>query len=256
VNQDIRATRGLFVTGTDTGVGKTFVGAGLAALFRKEGLRTGVMKPVETGCRKLKGQRVPQDGIFLRHMAGSRDPLEEIVPYRLSAPLAPRVAAEREGVRIRPSRIERAFRSIASRCSVILVEGAGGLLVPLTRELYMIDLVERLGLPVLLVARAGLGTINHTLLALSRLDDRQIPVAGIILNDVDGRRDPSKRSNPEILRQASRAPILAQIPHARGIRLTVSGAGAAASWIGRHISAAGILARIERAELPGFRGRT
>ena len=246
--------RGLFVTGTDTGVGKTFVAAGLAAAFRKERVSIGVMKPVETGCRKRRGQRIPQDGLFLMKMAGSADSIEEVVPYRLSAPLAPRVAAELEGVEIRLACIERAYRRIASHVSVMLVEGAGGLLVPLTRKLYMVDLVERLGLPVLLVARAGLGTLNHTLLSLSCLAERGIPVAGIVLNDADGMRDPSKRSNPEILREACRIPILGQIPHAKALRMASSHADAAASWVGRRICIAEVLRRIDSAEPPRLSG--
>ena len=242
--------KGLFVTGTDTGVGKTFVAGGLAAAFRKAGIRTGVMKPVETGCRKRRGERIPQDGLFLMKMAGSTDPVEEVVPYRLSAPLAPRVAAELEGIEIRLPHIERSYTGIASHASVMLVEGAGGLWVPLTRRFYMIDLVERLGLPVLLVARAGLGTLNHTLLTLSCLAQRDIPVAGIVLNDSDGRRDPSKRSNPEILRQACRIPILGQIPHAKGLRVTRSSADAVASWVGRRICVAELLRRMDRANPP------
>ncbi|MEW6442889.1 MAG: dethiobiotin synthase [bacterium] len=244
--------RGLFVTGTDTGVGKTFVAAGIAAAFREAGLRTGVMKPVETGCRVRGGKRVPQDGRLLQKASGSEDPLEEIVPYRLLAAVAPRVAADREGVVIRLSAIERACRRIRSRSAMVLVEGAGGIFVPVTRAACMLDLIRLLGLPVLVVARAGLGTLNHTLLTLYCLGKEGIPVAGVVLNDVDGRRDLSKRTNPEMLRQASPVPILARIPHIAGLGPRASAVGAAAAKIGRRFSIPKLLAAMDKAAPPRF----
>ena len=212
--------KGLFITGTDTGVGKTFVAAGLARCLREQGIRPGVLKPVETGCSLRKGRRIPRDGAFLRHMAGATEPLDEIVPYRLAAPLAPQVAAEREGVRIRIDRIHRAFRRISSRYDCTLVEGAGGILVPVTRKYSMVHLIEQLRLPVLLVGRIGLGTLNHTLLTLYYLAQHGIAVAGIVLNDPDGRRDLAARSNPSTLEQWSAVPILGNIPYGKGIRTT------------------------------------
>ncbi len=212
--------RGLFVTGTDTGVGKTFVAAGLARCLKDRGISTGVLKPAETGCVLRRGRRIPGDGAFLKHMAGAREPIEEIVPYRLAAPLSPQVAAEREGIRIQTRRLESAFRKISSRYTCTLVEGAGGILVPVTRKTTMVDLMRQFKLPVLLVSRLGLGTLNHTLLTLFYLAQHRLPVAGIVMNDPDGSRDLSARSNPETLEQWTSVPILGKIPFQKGIRMT------------------------------------
>jgi dethiobiotin synthetase len=212
--------KGLFITGTDTGVGKTFVTAGLARCLKDRGIATGVLKPAETGCALRKGRRIPSDGAFLRHMAGAREPIEEMVPYRLAAPLAPQVAAEREGIRIQPRRLQSAFRKISSRYDCTLVEGAGGILVPVTRKTTMVDLMKQFRLPVLLVIRIGLGTLNHTLLTLFYLAQHDIAVAGIVMNDPDGCRDLSARSNPATLKQWTSVPIFGNIPFRKGIRMT------------------------------------
>jgi len=212
--------RGLFITGTDTGVGKTLVTAGLARCLRDRGFAPGVLKPVETGCALRRGKRIPRDGSFLKYMAGAPEPIEEIVPYRLSSPLAPQVAAERDGIRIQPRRLQSAFRAISSRHPFTLVEGAGGILVPVTRRTTMVDLMKQFKLPVLLVSRIGLGTLNHTLLSLYYLAQHKIPVAGIVMNDPDGCRDLSARSNPATLAHWSSVPILGNIPFRKGIRMT------------------------------------
>jgi len=213
---------GFFVTGTDTGVGKTFVAACLAAVLRSKGVRVGVMKPVETGCGLSKGRRIPRDGLLLKRMAAAPDPIEQIVPYRLKAPLAPLAAARMEGIRIRPDRIEKAYERIRSGCSFMLVEGAGGVLVPVTDRLFMADLIARLALPALVVARAGLGTLNHTLLTVSFLQGRGIPVAGVVLNDVDGKKDLAKKTNAALLRQLLPVPVLGQVPFRKGLSLRCS----------------------------------
>lgn len=231
----VEAPKGLFITGTDTGVGKTFVAAGLARCLRDRGFRPGVLKPAETGCALRKGRRIPRDGTFLKHMAGAEDPIEEIVPYRLAAPLAPQVAAEKEGVRIQTERIHRAFRKISARYTCTLVEGAGGILVPVTRKTTMVDLMRQCKLPVLLVSRIGLGTLNHTLLTLYYLAQHEIPVAGIVLNDPDERRDLSARSNPSTLQRWSLVPVLGNIPHRKGIRMTRPFEAEIAERINRHV---------------------
>lgn len=210
---------GLFVTGTDTGVGKTFVTACLAAVLRGKGIHVGVMKPVETGCGLSRGRRIPRDGLLLKRMAAVPDPIEQIVPYRLKAPLAPLAAARMEGIRIRPDRIEKAYERIRSRCSFLLVEGAGGVLVPVTDRLFMADLIERFALPALVVARAGLGTLNHTLLTVSFLQGRGIPVAGVALNDMDGKKDPAKKTNAALLRRLLPVPVLGRLPFRKGLSL-------------------------------------
>jgi dethiobiotin synthetase len=212
--------RGLFITGTDTGVGKTLVTGGLAACYREAGISVGVMKPAETGCRPHRGTRMAPDAGFLRQMAGTTDPLERIVPYRLLAPLAPQAAAQREGIRIRVPQIVSRYREISSRHELTLVEGAGGLLVPYTARARTLELIIRLDLPVVVVGRTGLGTINHTLLTLEGLARRGVRVLGVILNNADGSRGPAERTNPETLRGWTRVPLLGTIPHRPGLRTT------------------------------------
>jgi len=238
-----REQKGLFITGTDTGVGKTFVAAGLARCLRDRGIRPGVLKPAETGCALRRGRRIPRDGAFLKHMAGATEPIEEIVPYRLAAPLAPQVAAERQGVRIQTGRIHRAFRKISARYTCTLVEGAGGILVPVTERCSMVDLMARFRLPVLLVSRIGLGTLNHTLLSLYYLAQHKIPVAGIVLNDPDGCRDLSARSNPETLEQWSAVPILGNIPYGKGVKMTRGCGDEIASRFARYVQLERIIKR-------------
>lgn len=235
---------GLFVTGTDTGVGKTLVTGGLAACFREAGIRVGVMKPVETGCSVRGTKRTAPDALFLRRMSGTSEPLHRIVPYRLRAPLAPQVAAQKEGVRIRPERIVRGYRSIASRHDLTLVEGAGGLLVPYTTTMRTLELILRLEVPVLVVARTGLGTLNHTLLTLECLARSGVCVLGLVLNNADGTRGPAEKTNPATLQRWSRVPLLGTIPHRPGLRLDRADGQRAARVVRGHVDLARLLERI------------
>ena len=227
--------KGLFITGTDTGVGKTLVAGGLAACFRDAGIAVGVMKPVETGCGIRGETRNAPDARFLQRMSGTQDPLERIVPYRLRAPLAPQVAAEKEGVRIQPARISSRFREIATRHDLTLVEGAGGLLVPYTSQVRTLELILRLDLPVLVVARTGLGTLNHTLLTLECLSRSGIPVLGVILNNAEGTRGPAEQTNPSTLRRWTRTPLLGTIPHQPGVRTARVSREQAAQIVRQHV---------------------
>jgi len=187
---------GLFIAGTDTGVGKTVVTAGLAAYLRKRGLDCAVMKPVESGC--LPGA-CDSDAHYLKRITGSPDEVDLINPYRFEAPLAPGVASRLEGIEIRFDRIAEAFARLKSFHAHVLVEGAGGLRVPLSGDKDILDLIQFLKIPVLLVGRLSLGTINHTLLSLEVLSQRDIPVAGVVLNTVAEERDLSTQYNLETL---------------------------------------------------------
>lgn len=238
--------KGLFITGTDTGVGKTFVAAGLARCLRDRGIQPGVLKPVETGCLMRRGNRIPRDGSFLKHMAGAPEPVEEIVPYRLAAPLAPQLAAEREGVRVQVRRIHQSFQRISARHVCTIVEGAGGILVPVTRKCSMADLIQQFELPVLVVSRISLGTLNHTLLTLHYLAQRGIQVAGIVLNDPKGNPDLSARSNPSMLERWSSVPVLGNIPHTTGIRMTREFGDIIARRVAEHVEVEAIIDRFIR----------
>lgn len=200
---------GLFITGTDTGVGKTFVARGIASALRARGRRVGVLKPVETGCGGGLTRR-PADALALRAAAGSTLPLDCICPYQLDAPLAPDVAARLENVRIDPREIVAAFRIIDRKHDVTVVEGAGGLLVPIVDRYTMADLACDLDLPLLVVVDSKLGAINHTLLTLEAAAARGLRVRGYVLNHPSA-ADEAAATNASVLRRCADTPCLGVI---------------------------------------------
>lgn len=182
---------GVFVTGTDTGVGKT-----LASAILTHAWHATYWKPLQTGLADEDG-----DTATVRSLA-SLSPERFCPPaYALQAPLAPDAAAHREGIAIDPSRL-----TLPHAPSPLIVEGAGGLMVPITHDMMMIDLIAQLGLPVVLVTRSGLGTLNHTLLSLDALYRRQIPVLGFISNG------PSNPDNQRTLETLGNTRSLLHIP--------------------------------------------
>lgn len=217
--------RGLFVSGTDTGVGKTVVSCALARGLRARGVDLGVMKPVETGVPP----EGPEDARALVAAAGVDDPLELVCPVQLALPAAPLVAARAERRRVDLDAIDRAFATLAERHARILVEGAGGLLVPLDERLDMAGLAARLGLPVLLVARAALGTINHTLLSVEACERRGLELIGVVVSHADGTLSPADAENLTLLRERLGARLVGELPPIRpGESATPEDAGLAA----------------------------
>lgn len=193
---DNTPTKGLFVTGTDTGVGKTVVAAGVIGLARERGLRVRAMKPIETGCSVRSGLLHPEDGALL-HEASNQDlTLDECVPFRFSLPASPYRSAAMEGKRLKAPDLTEHVLSVAEGADLTVVEGAGGLMVPIEEDFMMIDLVERLGFPVLLVARSSLGTVNHTLLSLEALERRGIRPKGVVLSSVASGAGPEEAFTP------------------------------------------------------------
>ncbi len=203
----------LFITGTDTGIGKTLVGCGIAAALTAQGKRVGVLKPAETGCDRRDGALYPDDALRLAAYAQSALPLETVCPYRFSPPVAPSVAAEQAGVTVRPDRIVEVFQSIAGQHEVTLVEGAGGLLVPLVGRYSFADLARDLGIPVLIVVGSKLGALNHTLLTLHCIETRGLPLAGYILNHPTRTADDAIKTNAATLAGLTDAPCRGIIPH-------------------------------------------
>ncbi|MFF2154514.1 dethiobiotin synthase [Paenibacillus chitinolyticus] len=172
--------RGIFVTGTDTGIGKTVVTAALAAALRSEGWNVGVWKPVQSGEPIGSGL---SDAEKLAAGSGISDPPEEVASFTFRAPLAPSLAAQAEGVRLTMDILYEAGQPLCLRYDAMLVEGAGGAAVPLTEDALLTDWIAFLRMPVLIVARAGLGTVNHTLLTVSFLKQRGIDILGVVLNE-------------------------------------------------------------------------
>lgn len=205
--------RGLFVTATDTGVGKTEVACAVVSGARAAGLDVGAMKPAQSGLTAGEAS----DAERLREAAGGSDPLELVCPYQFAPPLAPGVAARLSGVEISLERLVEVARALAARHAALLVEGAGGLLVPLTPGATYADLAVALGLPVLVVARAGLGTVNHTALTLEALLERRLEVAGVVLNRTGPDDDPSVPYNAAEIERLTGARVLATLPYVRDI---------------------------------------
>jgi dethiobiotin synthetase len=191
-----RPSSALFVTGTDTGVGKTVVGCAIAEALRRHHVAIGVMKPIETGV----GAQGPLDAISLAEAAGVTDPLELICPQRFELPAAPSVAAELEGRAVDLVAIRAAHAELARRHSFLLIEGAGGVLVPIAAGFMMIDLAAEFGAPLLVVTRASLGTVNHTLLTLEAIERRGLTVAGVVISHGPRPISSSDRANLGALR--------------------------------------------------------
>lgn len=216
--------KSLFITGTDTNVGKTVIAGAIAAFLRSREVKVGVMKPLESGClsgvrSKGKGRTLTKsDSLFLKEMSGASDDLDLINTYAFEAPLAPGVAADLEGVEISLPRIQENFNKLSLIHEAMIVEGAGGVMVPVAREKNMADLIEMFGIPVLLVARAGLGTVNHTLLSLSYLEERGIRVAGVLLNHLSPAEDLSVRYNSKTLSQWTKVPIWGEFPYLKNLK--------------------------------------
>lgn len=198
----------VFVTATDTGVGKTEVASALLSLLADAGLSPAPFKPYESGCARLSR---PADALELRAAARSADALDRVCVHRFRAPLAPGIAAARLGRAPDFRRVLAAFRSFGDR--PLVAEGAGGLLVPLDPRRDVIDLIEALGLPVVLVARAGLGTLNHTGLSLRLLEARGIPVRAVVLSRGSPAPDPSVEDNAEWLVERHGVPVLGPVPY-------------------------------------------
>ena len=209
--------QGVFVTGTDTGVGKTFVAAALLARMKAAGVDAVPMKPVQTGCHWRRGRwMVPDLACCLKAAGFTRPPAEwsDMAPYCFRPACSPHLAANEAGVSIRLSAIERAFHRLARKHECIVVEGAGGVMVPLNARETMLDLMVRLDLPVLLVARPGLGTINHTLLSLRALRGAGLRVLGVVVNQAEpGRWGAIEEDNLRAIEQRGKTTILACIRH-------------------------------------------
>ncbi|UCH80420.1 MAG: dethiobiotin synthase [Nitrospiraceae bacterium] len=206
--------KGFFITGTDTGVGKTFVATGLIKALKTRGLVVCPMKPAETGCRVRQGQLFPQDTITLIKASGVDEPIDAINPYRMKNPLAPAVAAEKEGIIVKKKVILNAYKKLSHNYELIIAEGAGGIMVPLYKRYLFLDLVSDLDIPLLIIAHPGLGTINHSLLTLNAARKRGIRIMGLIFNHVKKTiTDISIKSNPEVIARIGKVPVIGIVPH-------------------------------------------
>ncbi|AGL03394.1 dethiobiotin synthase [Desulfoscipio gibsoniae] len=228
---------GFFITGTDTGVGKTAITAGLAANLRQRGLNVGVMKPLQTGSQKAEQGWISIDALYSMQVAGITDPMELVSPYCLEPPMAPRLAAEISGINIELEKISRAYRELCNRHEFMLVEGAGGIMVPITGRFLMADLAKLLDLPVLIVARPGLGTVNHTLLTVEYAKSSGLRVAGIIINDFkQSEAGTVEKTNPDLIEELAQVPIVGIIPHDNDLDVDTYNPGQVTKLVGEGIN--------------------
>jgi dethiobiotin synthetase len=198
--------RTIFVAGTDTGVGKTMVAGALAAALRLKGFKVGVMKPVGCGGR--------QDAEFLSACAQTNDSIDQVNPIYLKNPLSPNVAARLENKRIDLGAVSRALKFFESRYEILVVEGCGGLLVPITDKFFVVDLIKKMRAEVILVSRSGLGAINHSLLSLEALEKRKIRPLGVIFNRLaPGPFTIPEKTNPQVVRRIGRTVSLGVFPY-------------------------------------------
>jgi dethiobiotin synthetase len=183
----------------------------LIAAFRKAGLKVGAMKPIETGVREAG----PLDAIALRDAAGATDPLETICPQQFALPAAPNVAAQVEGREVDLASIDAAYQRITAGRDLVIVEGAGGLLVPIRDDWTMAELAHRLALPLLIVARASLGSINHTCLTLEAAASKRLAVLGVVISHVGGPLSRADASNLLGLKKILGNQLIGEIPPLR-----------------------------------------
>ena len=230
------APTGIFITGTDTEIGKTVVAGGLAAAFKAAGINVGVMKPVASGGVERKGRIVSEDAIFLKHAAQVDDALDLINPICLRYPLAPSVAAEIEGVSVDLRQVDEAFAQLCQRHEFIVVEGVGGIAVPICEEMLVADMAQRFQLPLLIVARPNLGTINHTVLTVEFARSHSLELRGIVLNASQAEsKGLAEETNPKELERLTRLPILGPVPFDEQLQGNTPDPNFLSQFIGGHI---------------------
>ena len=216
---EVPMNHGVFITGTDTGVGKTLVTAAFALHLKKRGLTVGVMKPIETGVSR--GRETQSDAARLRAIMESEEPAGAICPYPFELPVAPLAAAQAEGQTINPDTIKKVYRLLSSRYDCMVVEGIGGVHVPVTNSSNVMDLIKRLRLSVVVVGRSGLGGINHALLTIEALRRKHIHIVALVLNRTHSVRSAlarvQERSTIEILRRQADVPVLGPLPYEPGL---------------------------------------
>lgn len=202
---------GYFITGTDTGVGKTRVSTALLSVFNSRGFSTAAMKPIATGCSNTAEGLRNDDALRLQQHASLPLTYEQVNPYAFAPAIAPHLAAEQAERVIDMDLIKRSFGALAVRADVVIVEGVGGWLVPLNRDATMADLAKSIGLPVILVVAIRLGCLNHALLSTESIEQSDLPYAGWVANLVDPAM-PCIEENIAALRERIGAPWLGSVP--------------------------------------------
>lgn len=200
-----------FITGTDTDIGKTIITAGIACILKQQGYKTAVYKPVQSGAQKTKDGLISPDLEFVKKISTN---ITLKSTYNLEAPIAPSVAAEIEKVEILPEKILKDFKSLKRDHNFVIVEGAGGILVPIYKNFLIRDLIKLLDLPLIIVSRPSLGTINHTLLTIEAAKAKNIEILGIIISNYpEHTKDIAIKTAPKVITEIGGVEILGIIPH-------------------------------------------
>ena len=211
----------IFVTGTDTNIGKTVVTAGLAAVMQSLGYKAGVYKPFQSGAEEKNGFLVSPDLAYVKKLDFY---VETLCTYLLKEPASPALAAEIEGVTINMASVAREYQTLKHSCETVIVEGAGGLMVPVSKDALICDVAKMLDIPVLIVARPDLGTINHTLLTINQARVMGLDIAGVIINRYPlTTGDIATKTAPRLIEEYSDVNILGIIPDIEGFENTKPG---------------------------------
>jgi len=211
---------GFFITGTDTDVGKTVVTACLSILFKNQGMDVGVMKPIETGVDPECSSAANSDAKFLMEVSSSTDAEDEVCPYRLKTPASPYQSSQIASIQIQPATLLEKFKVLQSRHSTLLVEGVGGLMVPITKRYNVADLALEMALPLIIVSRLKIGTLNHTSLTINAARQHGLKIKGIILNQQEkGDPDDVEKQQGKLIEELSDTPILGTCPYIEDVSL-------------------------------------
>jgi dethiobiotin synthetase len=211
-------SKGFFIAGTDTGVGKTIMAGAMIKTLSYLGQRVGAMKPVESGCGREGDVLIPFDGMFLKQTAHMDEPVTLVTPCCFESPLAPLSASEIEMTEVDTDEIRRSFKGLSAKYSSMIIEGLGGLMVPLKKDYFVVDMAKEFGLPLLLVARPGLGTVNHTMLSINCALKEGLQIAGVIINYSNPPAGGlAEKTNPKLLAQICPVPIMGIFPYLRNL---------------------------------------
>ena len=222
-------TQGIFITGTGTEIGKTVIAGGLAASLKQTGTNVGVMKPISTGDTA--------DAQFLKHAAQVDDERSSINPIYLRYPLAPSVAARMEGKEIDLSCVETAFAKLRQKYDFVIVEGVGGIAVPIQDDFLVVHLIKRLQLPILIVAQVGLGTLNHTLLTVAFARQFELQITGIVLNRLCAETAGlAEATNPVEIENLTGIPVIGIVPYEKRLDTAYPDVRFLAEFMNQHVA--------------------
>jgi dethiobiotin synthetase len=229
--------KGVFVTGTDTGVGKTIISSGLAAVLKEKKIDVGVFKPMLSGISRNDSE---SDSSLLKQMSQTSLSTQDITPFEFKEPLAPFVAGQLEGKVVRIEEVLQHWETIREKHEFFIVEGAGGIAVPLGENFLVSHLIKAMKLPLMIVARPNLGTINHTYLTVKYATSLGLKIAGIVINGISDSPDLSEKTNPEVIEQLCQVPILGVTPKMSSVTND-----SIREMVREHIDVAGILEQME-----------